>query len=136
MRTVACDGLLIENGKVLLVRRRHMPEKGKWAIPGGRIEDNETVEECLKRELREEIGVDVAPIRLFGVYSKPERDPRGIISLVYLVQRINGELKAGSDADEVRWFDLSTLPENLAFDHEEILTDFRFTLQKGPYRQG
>lgn len=136
MRTVACDGLLIENGKVLLIKRRHMPEKGKWAIPGGRIEDDETVEECLRREMKEEIGVDVDPIKLFGVYSKPERDPRHIISLVYIVKRKGGELRAGSDAAELQWFDLSNLPEELAFDHEEILNDLKTLLQTMPYRQG
>ncbi len=129
MRTIACDAILVENGKILLIKRALMPEKGKWALPGGRIEENETAEECLVREMREETGLSIEPIRLFGVYSKPERDPRKIISLVYVVKRSGGEPKAGSDAGSCGWFDLNDLPE-LAFDHEEILADFRTLLAR------
>lgn len=136
MRTIACDGILIENGKILLIKRRTMPEKGKWALPGGRIEDDETVEECLKREIKEELGIEVESMRLFGVYSKPERDPRKIISLVYIIKRKSGELRPGDDAAEAQWFVFSNLPADLAFDHEEILTDLKISLQTMPYLQG
>ena len=125
MRTIACDSILIENGKLLLIKRGNMPEKGKWALPGGRLEEDETVEECLVREAKEETGLDVEPLKLMGIYSKPERDPRKIVSLIYVVKKVGGEPKAGSDAAELAWFDLNQLPEGLAFDHEEILADLK-----------
>jgi len=137
MRTIACDGVLIEKGKILLIRRGHPPYKGEWAIPGGRLGEDETVEECLKREMKEETGLEVEILKLFGVYSKPERDPRKIVSIVYIVKRKDdSQVKAGGDAVEAQWFDLMQLPK-LAFDHEEILTDLKTILfQKEPYRQG
>ena len=137
MRTIACDAILIENGKLLLIKRGNMPEKGKWALPGGRLEENETVEECLRREARKETGLEVEPLKLMGVYSDPARDSRKIVSLVYIVKRTGGEPKAGDDAAEVAFFDLNQLPL-LAFDHEEIIDDLKklITLPSSQGRQG
>ncbi len=123
MRPFACDGVLIENGRILLINRAKEPDLGKWAIPGGRIEENETAEECLKREFKEETGLDVEPVKLIGIYSDPKRDPRKIIGAAYIVKRIGGEIKAGDDAGEAKWFGIEELPAELAFDHREILKD-------------
>lgn len=123
MRPFACDGVLIENGRILLINRAKEPDLGKWAIPGGRIEENETAEECLKREFKEETGLDVEPVKLIGIYSDPKRDPRKIIGAAYIVKRIGGEIKAGDDAGEAKWFRIEELPAELAFDHREILKD-------------
>jgi 8-oxo-dGTP diphosphatase len=123
MRPFACDMVLIEENKVLLIRRASEPFKGEWAIPGGRIEDDETAEDCLKREMREETGLDVEPIRLTGLYSDPKRDPRKVIAACYLVKRIGGRLEAGDDAGEAAWFALDDLPKKLAADHKKILED-------------
>jgi 8-oxo-dGTP diphosphatase len=114
--------ILIEDGKVLLIKRGKEPFKGEWAIPGGRIEENESAEQCLKREMKEETGLEVEPTRLVGIYSDPKRDPRGIIAATYLVKRIGGELKAGDDAKEVKWFPLDKIP-HLATDHRKMLED-------------
>lgn len=114
--------ILIEDGKVLLIRRAREPFKGEWAIPGGRIEDNETAEQCARREMKEETGLDVELVKPTGIYSDPKRDPRGIIAAAYLVRRIGGEVRAGDDAGEARWFDLSALPK-LCADHEKIVED-------------
>jgi 8-oxo-dGTP diphosphatase len=122
MRPFACDIILVENGKILLVKRGREPFKGEWAVPGGRIEDNETAEECAIREMKEETGVDVEIIRLTGIYSDPKRDPRGIIVAAFLVRRIGGEVKAGDDADEAKWFELHSLPK-LCTDHGKIVAD-------------
>lgn len=122
MRPFACDMILIENGKILLIRRGREPFKGEWALPGGRIEDNETAEQCLKREMKEETGLEVEPVRLVGIYSDPQRDPRGIIAAAYLVKRTGGVLKAGDDAGEAQWFDLGGTPP-LATDHGKIIKD-------------
>jgi 8-oxo-dGTP diphosphatase len=123
MRPFACDGILIENGKLLLVKRAKEPDLGKWAVPGGRIEENETAEECLKREFKEETGLDVEPVKLIGIYSDPARDPRKIIGAAYITRRTGGEIKAGDDAGEVKWFKLDELPSEMAFDHRKIIKD-------------
>lgn len=122
MRPFACDGLLIENGKILLIKRARDPFKGMWAIPGGRIEDNETAEQCLVREMKEETGLDIEPIKMTGLYSEPSRDPRLIIAAAYLVKKLGGEVMAGDDAGEAKWFDIDKTP-TLCADHEKILSD-------------
>lgn len=122
MRPFACDIILIENESVLLVKRAFEPFKGEWALPGGRIEDNENAEECMKREMKEETGLMVEPIKLTGLYSDPSRDPRKVITTAFLARRIGGELKAGTDAAEVKWFPLNNLPK-LCTDHRKILED-------------
>jgi len=122
MRPFACDAILIEDGKLLLIRRAAEPFKGQWALPGGMIGADETAEDCLKREMKEETALEVEPVQFVGLYSDPKRDPRTTISAAYLVKRISGELGAGDDAGEVAWFKLGSLPE-LCFDHSKIVTD-------------
>ena len=122
MRPFACDMVLIEGDKVLLIKRGREPFKGEWAVPGGRIEDDETAEQCAIREMKEETNLDIEIVRPIGLYSDPRRDPRGMIAAAYLVRRIGGQMKAGDDAGEARWFELSALPE-LCADHSKILAD-------------
>ncbi len=112
-------------GEVLLVRRGNDPFKGCWALPGGFMEMDETIEHCAVRELEEETGLKVSEkdIRLIGVYSAPGRDPRGrTVTLAYSVRIGNETAKAGDDAAEVRWWPLNALPP-LAFDHAQIVSD-------------
>ncbi len=122
MRPFACDSILIENGKVLLIKRGKEPFKSQWALPGGRIDDDETAEQCVVREMEEETGLRVEPLKLTGLYSDPKRDPRLVIAAAYLVRRIRGELKPGDDAAQAQWFSLDALPP-LASDHKKILED-------------
>lgn len=122
MRPFACDAILIKDKKILLIKRSKDPGKGLWAIPGGRIEQDETAEQCLIREMKEETGLSVEPIQLLGLYSDPNRDPRAIIAAVYTVKQVGGQLKPGDDAGEVVWVSLDELP-NLAFDHNKIVRD-------------
>ncbi|MDD1743015.1 MAG: NUDIX hydrolase [Methanomassiliicoccales archaeon] len=118
------DGILMERGTLLLVRRGREPEKGKLALPGGIVEYGETTEEAVVRELREETGISTKPVRLLGVYSDPARDPRGhFITVAYVLSRESGELKAGDDAADVVFLPISDLP-HLAFDHDRIVADF------------
>ena len=124
------DGVLIEGGKILLIRRGREPFKGKWALPGGFVEYGEKVEDAVIREFKEETGLDAEIIKLLGVYSDPTRDPRGhTVSIVYFLKRKGGGLKEGDDADEVRFFSLDDLPE-LAFDHERIVRNALKFLKK------
>lgn len=122
MRPFATDAILIEDGKLLLVKRGREPFKGEWALPGGRIEEDETAEQCLVREMEEETGLEVEPLKLVGIYSDPGRDPRGIIAAAYLVKRIGGQLDAGDDASEAAWFCMDAIP-SLCADHKKILED-------------
>ncbi len=122
MRMVACDGVLLEEGKVLLIKRKSEPFKHQWALPGGKIEEEETAEECVVREFFEETGIKVRVKKLIGVFSDPKRDPRKIISIAFLVEREGGEGRAGSDAEEVKWFDVERVPR-LAADHNKIIKE-------------
>ena len=111
--------------EVLLVRRGNEPYKGCWALPGGFMEMDETIEHCAVRELQEETGIVVEEdmIRLIGVYSAPGRDPRGrTVTAAYRIDVADSMVAtAGDDATEVRWWPLEELPP-LAFDHNEIIT--------------
>lgn len=109
--------------EVLLVKRGNDPFKGCWALPGGFMEMDETIERCAVRELQEEtcLTVDERQLRLIGVYSAPGRDPRGrTVTAAYRVDVEEREAIAGDDAAEVRWWPLDELPP-LAFDHAEII---------------
>lgn len=112
-------------GGMPLIRRGNPPFKGKWAIPGGIVEDDETVEMAAAREIHEEIGLRIKAPKLMGVYSDPRRDPRGrSITIVYVAAAEKGSLRAGSDASDVRIFDLGDLPKEMAFGHGRILGDY------------
>ena len=110
---------------VLLVKRAHQPEMGKWAFPGGFMDMNETTEQCARRELKEEAGLQLdVDFRLVGVYSDVNRDPRGrVVTTAYMALLSKCEpAKAGDDAAEAQWFNIDDLPK-LAFDHDKMLRD-------------
>ena len=122
------DGVVVEDDQVLLVRRRHLPFAGQYALPGGFVDCGETVEAAVVREVREETGIETRVERLLGVYSDPNRDPRGhTVSVTYLLRRLGGTLAGADDADDARFFPLDALPP-LAFDHAHILADAKRVL--------
>jgi 8-oxo-dGTP diphosphatase len=107
---------------VVLIRRSTEPFAGQWALPGGFVELGETVEEAAAREAAEETGLAVEVARLIGVYSEPERDPRGHnVSVAFLVRVLSGELAAATDASEVSVLNPPSV--ELAFDHRRIIDD-------------
>ena len=109
--------------KVLLVKRSLEPFKDMWAIPGGFIHINESLEEATKRELEEETGVKDVYLEQLYSFGDPGRDPRGRVITVSYFALINSEkikLKATTDVSEASWFSIKTLPK-LAFDHKKIL---------------
>jgi 8-oxo-dGTP diphosphatase len=107
---------------VVLIRRRYEPFEGQWALPGGFVEVGETVEEAAVREVAEETGLAVELSRLVGVYSEPDRDPRGHnVSVAFLAVVLSGDLVAATDAAEVAVLDPDAV--ELAFDHRGILND-------------
>lgn len=121
---LATDGIIIIDGKILLIERGNPPFKGRYALPGGFVDYGETVESACIREMKEETNLDVRIKGLAGVYSDPGRDPRGhVASVVFELDVIGGELRSGDDAAAVRLFDLNNLPK-LAFDHSRIITDW------------
>lgn len=118
---VAVDAIIADGKKILLIKRKD--ERG-WALPGGLLEYGETTENAIVREVREETGLDVKALRLFGVYSEPERDSRWhTVSVVYVCKVRGGQLNAGDDATEAEWRALEKTSE-LAFDHKRIIADF------------
>jgi len=120
---VTTDAILIDNDKILLIKRGNEPFKGMWALPGGHVEYGERVEEAAVREAKEETGLDIKVIKLTGVYSDPKRDPRGhTVGVAYLCEAKGKKPRAGDDASEAWWWPLDDLPE-LAFDHKLIVAD-------------
>lgn len=124
---VACDVAIIafkdEGLSVLLIERKHDPYQGYWALPGGFVDIDESLEAAAAREVEEETGICGISLIPLGTFGDPERDPRSrVISAVYmaLVRADRVKPMAGDDAKEVAWFELRQLPE-LAFDHDRII---------------
>ncbi len=112
-----------EDLKVLLVKRNIEPFKGKWAIPGGFVRIDESLEDAAKRELQEETGVKNIYLEQLYTFGDPKRDPRGRVITVSYLALVNSEkikLKAATDVSDAQWFSVKKLP-NLAFDHKKIL---------------
>ena len=122
---LAVDLVIRRDDELLLIRRGNDPFAGRWALPGGFVEPDETVEQAAIRELSEETGVDVAEaeMRLVGVFSAPGRDPRGwTISVVFTVDLTgDGQAVAGDDAADAKWVQADAIPRPLAFDHDAIV---------------
>ena len=104
-------------GRILLMRRAIEPRYGAWTFPGGFMEIDETVEECAVREAQEEVGVEVRITELVGVYSRPAPQAPGIVSIVYRGRITSGQVEAGREALETRWFRPEEIPwDGLAYE--------------------
>jgi 8-oxo-dGTP diphosphatase len=113
--------------QVLLIRRKHDPFAGRWALPGGFVDENETLEAAARRELEEETCVRGVKLTELGAYGDPGRDPRGwTVSVLFycLVKPHTVRPKAADDAAQAQWFPLAALPP-LAFDHDKMLAAVR-----------
>ncbi len=117
--------ILCEDGSIVLIKRKYDPYKDSWALPGGFVELGETVDSAVVREAKEETGLEVEIISLVGVYSDPERDPRGhTVTVCYLTKKIGGSLMADTDASSAQYFKKDEILKlKLAFDHDIILKD-------------
>jgi 8-oxo-dGTP diphosphatase len=115
------DSIIMTNqGEIILVKRVFDPYKDCWALPGGFVEYGETVEDAVIREAKEETGLDIRIEKLSGVYSDPNRDPRGhSVSVCFLCKAVGGELKTSVETKKVKAFSKKELKTTrLAFDHE------------------
>jgi 8-oxo-dGTP diphosphatase len=119
------EAVVVRDGRLMLTRRVHEPQAGWWDLPGGFLEPGEHPEAGVIRELREETGLDVRPVRLIGLYMDvygPDGDPT--MSVTYECEVVGGVEQAADDVAEIGWFDPGDLPE-VAFDHgRRVLADW------------
>lgn len=108
--------------EILLIQRKHTPFKHGWALPGGFMDMDETVEEAVARELLEETNLTGLELKQLFTFSALDRDPRGrTLSVVFWgIMKNNQQANAGDDAQNAKWFSITKLPE-LAFDHREVI---------------
>lgn len=127
--TPTVDVIIHEPGRGVVIIKRANPPYGH-ALPGGFIDEGEQAETAAVREMREETGLDVELTGLLGVYSRPDRDPRQhTMSVVFTGRACDPQaLRAGDDAAAAVFWPLEALPEDMAFDHADILKDFREVL--------
>jgi 8-oxo-dGTP diphosphatase len=124
---VGVGSVIIEDARVVLVKRLHPPLQDEWSIPGGVLEVGELVREAAIREAREETGLIVEPGELLGVYDRvlhdlEQRVQYHYVLIDFLCRRVAGVLAAASDAAEVRWFTREELPGlKLAKDTVEVI---------------
>ncbi len=108
---------------ILLIQRKYEPFKGRWAIPGGFVLEEESLEDAVHRELKEETGVSINYLEQLYTFGRVDRDPRGrVVSVAYfgLIHPDGHTLEASTDAELAQWFEIDNLPE-LSFDHKHIL---------------
>ena len=132
--------IIVEKGnEIVLIKRKNEPYKDYWEMPGGFVEENETVEETALREVTEETSLKVKLKEILGVYSDVKRDPRGrVATVVFITEAVGGKLKADTDAEDARWFDVNDVDaDSLAFDHPKIFRNYlKWKKQKGTYWSG
>ncbi|MDQ3806618.1 MAG: NUDIX hydrolase [Thermoproteota archaeon] len=131
--TPTVDVILERDSNILMVRRKKDPFKDYLSLPGGFVNEGETVEEAMKREAMEETSLEVHPIDILGVYSDPTRDPRKhIMTTVFIGIIISGEIRAGNDAASTEWIKLTSIEQQqVAFDHSQILRDYKLWKASG-----
>ena len=120
------DIILQQESNILLIKRKNDPFKDHLSLPGGFVNEGELVEEAAKRETWEETSLTIEPIEILGVYSDPNRDPRGhVLTVVWVAIVVNGVARANDDSIEVQWVPLNDIDSTrLAFDHKQILLDY------------
>src|SRR6202162_1116448 len=128
---IAADVIAEIGDRIVLIERKNFPPG--WAIPGGSVDIGETVEQAAVREALEETSLEVELRALLGVYSRPDRDPRGQTVTVVYIGRGHGTPRARDDAKEIGLFAPIEPPAPLAFDHAEILGDYLRFIKTGEF---
>jgi len=116
------DAIIETGGGIVLINRKNPPPG--WAIPGGFVDYGETLEDAVIREAKEETGLDIRLIRQFHTYSEPKRDPRHHTVSTIFIAEASGTPVAADDAKEAGIFTKDNLPDEIAFDHRQILEDY------------
>jgi ADP-ribose pyrophosphatase YjhB (NUDIX family) len=126
------DVIIQQDFEVLFAKRKKEPFKGYLGLPGGFVNIGETIEEAARREVKEETSLDIELTDILGVYSDPQRDPRGhIMSTVFIGwipsnENVKNKAIAQDDASQLEWIDLQTVGDkSLAFDHKIILSNYK-----------
>ena len=119
---ITVDVIIETGGGIVLIDRKNPPFG--WAIPGGFVDYGETIEDAVRREAKEETDLDIDNVRQFHTYSDPTRDLRHHTVTVMFIATASGTPKAGDDAGQAGIFTRETLPEDIAFDHRQILEDY------------
>lgn len=124
---VTVDAIVFKHSQgkaaLLLIKRKNEPYKGKWAFPGGFVDMDEELEDAVVRELAEETGLKGVSLEQMHTFGTVGRDPRGrqiTIAFMGFTNDNNDNIKGGDDAEDAKWFDIENLPENMAFDHDEV----------------
>jgi ADP-ribose pyrophosphatase YjhB (NUDIX family) len=113
------QGILERDGRVLLARRAHDPRKGYWDLPGGFLDETEGALDGLRREFREETGLEIEPVEFLRIDIEPY-DHRHVFSVTWIV-RADGEPVPADDVEELRWFARDELPEEMAFPGQDLV---------------
>jgi 8-oxo-dGTP diphosphatase len=114
--------------KILLIKRRTVPFRDYWALPGGRVDPGETVEQTMVREVKEETGLDVAIVSKIGDYHEQgvqDGVEYDYYPACFLVKTVGGEIKKQeSEIEEIKLFSLSDIPRTMAFEHAQMIKDY------------
>ena len=115
--------VVVEDGRVLLGRRRRPPSEGQWCIPCGYVEGDEDVHDAARREFREETGLEVELGPLYAVHSNFQVAGRPVIGIWFLAKAVGGEMRAGDDLSELRFFPIDEPPADLAFEGDRLVIE-------------
>jgi len=127
--------VITQNKKILLTKRAIPPKKDWWDVPGGFLKNGEYPETGIKREMKEELGVEIKIMKLLGIYldkyEDPSYPPYKTLNFCYLVRIIKGKLKPADDVKEAKWFDQNNLPKKVAFKNAEMaIRDWKKLIKK------
>ena len=129
--TPTVDIIILRDNQIVLIKRKNPPHG--WALPGGYVDEGESIEHAAIREAKEETGMDVILDELFYVYSDPKRDPRQHTMSSVFVAHAEGMPVGADDAEHAEYYPLNNLPAPLAFDHATIIDDFKIYRNTGDH---
>ncbi|MAF35155.1 hypothetical protein CMO91_04895 [Candidatus Woesearchaeota archaeon] len=121
----AVDVVVEVAGGIVLIRRGNPPFQGQWALPGGFQEAGDSLEKTARKEMQEELNLEIYELTPMAIYSDPDRDPRGHVNSMGYYARAKGQPKAGDDAAHAEVFPVNALPSPLAFDHDRRVEEYR-----------